>query len=219
MRTKRTEKATPAAPADTHPEIERPAGPWLAWLVALAVLGACSGGGGHDDAPPDGGGRDDAAVEPADARWEPETRPGGAALWVDAEPGSDEVHVTVSSHGLGAVFGLSAHLLWDEAVLTVDEGQLATAQSAILDPAGDGDAVMLVAARPGDLALGGSRASRAAGPVTLDDEATLARLRFTRAGAGTTRVELVRAVVARTDGSIAPVAVAGGVLVLPEVAP
>lgn len=189
----------------------------VAFFALLACSGlACSGGGGRDDALPDAG-RDDAAVEPEGATWTPDEAPEGAALWVDAEPAGDEVRVTISSRGLGAVFGLSAHLGWDEAVLALDEAQLATAQAAVLDPEADGQAVMLTGARPGDLALGGSRTSRAAGSVALDDEATLATLTFSRVGAGTTRLDLLRAVVARADGALSPVAVAGGILVLPEV--
>lgn len=193
---------------------------WAA-IGAACLSSGCSGSGGSKGPSPDAGPGDDAAVEPDVPRFDADEGcrgDPGPCLWVDAVPGASAVEVTVTSRGLGDVFGLSAHLVWDDAILSLDDADLDAAQRPVLDPTGDGAAVMIAAARPGDLALGGTRASPAAGTVPLDGEATLARLAFAVAATGSSRLDLTRAVVARHDGALEPVAVAGGALVLPEVA-
>ena len=190
-------------------------------LLAAALAGlfaACSGDGRDptDDTPAPDAGADAAPPTPG---FSADTRPEGRALWVEADLQGTDAVVAVRGRQLGGAFGLSVHLAWDGEALALDETEPPSTRADVLDPDTDGNAVTI--ARPGaaDLALGGTRASPEAGEVTVDDDFTLAEVRLRTLRGGSSRLELARAVVARADGSLEPVPVAGGTLVVAEVTP
>jgi hypothetical protein len=131
--------------------------------------------------------------------------PGGPALVLeqDGAPG----RFAVQGRGLGSVFGLSYHLVFDEDLLEVRSLE----QVEILG--GPQLARHIAAPRHGDVALGGSRLSREDGEALVED-GPLLRVELAARASGTSRVSLVDALARRADGSFIPLAAVGGSLTL-----
>lgn len=186
------------------------------WLLLLGACGPSSTAKDpvDDDSDPDAGPIEEVAGFDADER--PST---GAAAWLEAAVDGADVGVTVRTRDLGALFGLSVHLAWDADALELTTPVERTAAEAVLDPESSGDAVAIALARPGDVALGGTRASPEAGEVTNEGEATLATVRLRATSAGRSRLELTRALLAHADGTFTALPAFGGALVTLEVAP
>lgn len=152
-------------------------------MVVAAALGACMPSPGFvEDAPPVG----------------PSLRVTGVV---------DDTHalLTVEGRELGRVFGLSFHVLLDDALVAV----VAPEQAPVLGEGG----LLMERVDGGDVALGGSRPAREAGEVDVVDGA-VATLELRARAAGVSRVDIVDAVTRRLDGSFIPLAAAGGTLTL-----
>lgn len=131
--------------------------------------------------------------------------PAGPSVSLSAEVEGSSATLTVLGRELGAAFGLSLHVLVDRELVRLDDFEA-------FPVLGD-DAVHLARADGVDVALGGSMKSRAAGEVTLAD-GPLGELRLSARAGGSSRVEIVDALVRRLDGTFAPLAAAGGTLTL-----
>lgn len=131
---------------------------------------------------------------------------------VDGDPGLIEVQVV--AHAIGAVFGLSYHLSYDPDVLAL-EG--AVTQPAFLGS--DADAIHVVAQRPGDLALGGSRRASALGDTPIADALVLGTLHFRASPDAETRLSVTRSYARTADTALVPVSGGRGTLTLAPRAP
>jgi hypothetical protein len=116
---------------------------------------------------------------------------------------------------LGAIFGWSAHLKWDPAVLMLAE---ASVTGAIDAPSEEGR-VEIVRSTEGDLAIAETRTDRALGDVTLEPETVLASLSFTLLMEAESAVSLERVVVRDSSAAFVAMESGGGSLVEMEVSP
>lgn len=126
---------------------------------------------------------------------------------VDGDPGL--VEVAVVAYAIPSVFGLSYHLAYDPAVLVL-EG--AVTQPAFLGP--DAEAIHVIVAHPGDLALGGSRRAPPLGDTPVADARVLATLRFRAAPDAETPLALMRSYARTADAALVSIAGARGTLTL-----
>lgn len=136
--------------------------------------------------------------------------PSGPSVRLEADVDGSTAALRVLGQGLGPVFGLSLHVHVDHELVRIEDFQAAPVL-------GEG-AVLLARARDADIALGGTRPSREAGEVELEDgvlgSVVLGRVELSARAAGSSRVEVVDALARRVDGSFVPLAAAGGVLTL-----
>lgn len=116
---------------------------------------------------------------------------------------------------LGAIFGWSAHVTWDPAVLTLED---ASVTGAIDAPREDGR-VEIVRSVEGDLAIAETRTDRALGDATLESETVLAAVRFMLVTEAESAVSLERVVVRDASAAFVAMESGGGSLVEMEVRP
>lgn len=129
--------------------------------------------------------------------------PEGPHLAVTAVRSGADVDVQVRAHGLGSVFGVSYHLVFDPAVLQTQDG--AGAQDLGLGDAQDVHAVLVE--RGGEVVAGGVRKRTRQGDAAIPDGHLLLQTRLRAVAAAVTTLRVERVVVKRANGT--PVAAVG----------
>jgi hypothetical protein len=148
-------------------------------------------------------------------RFVGETPSGAHVVQLEGSLDGSTLSLELVGRDLGAIFGWSAHVTWDPAVLSLEDATIA----GVIDAPSPEGRLELVREREGDLAIAETRTDRALGDATVERESVLASLHFALLREAESAVSLERVVVRDASAAFVAMESGGGSLVEMEVTP